>query len=706
MAIPRRFIHKMSNAQRGALLAVLGTAVILVVIASARVRLGFGVIGDVLIGLTVLGVMAVTYGLLFSIVGEFAHRFLTAQRAFIFGILFAASAVLGVLAGLGVVQLLAAAVLFTAGWWGATIATLLAPDRSGPGRRPYVLLGIAVLLTIGVVNSVLAPLTNKDGSVASVSVPGLITLGNSAISQFRYGSGADARRNGRYGADAAAVTSVVDMTPVLPGHHGLRRLVHARYWGLNIAAAPVNATVWMPRGSERVPLALLMHGAAVDESSEAGLAYLGEQLASHGIAAVSIDANFLNGPWIREGDGAVAARERLALAHLAAIDSLDRDPRSPMAGRIDRGNIVLIGHSRGGEAMTAVAANRGRLPAAAVPTVGLDSALKIRAVVALSPTEGLLLPNGRDLTLEDVSYLLVRGSQDADVPPEAGAGQYARVSWAEGSAQFKSAVVLEGGNHVQFNSRWGRRDAALPLGWLLRDQPVLEGKLQRELTAATVLAFLEDALTARPGSSRNFQQRLDELSATSGVPIRRRIASARNTMLENFERDADPFRGDRLGVQVSAEGFSIWREWRRRRTSNTMVQLVWPAQADAARFTLSLGADRSSLVIRRGSQLVFAAVGQSGQQDIIVEVETSDGQRSSAVVRVEADPEFSQRAQRYRSRLLEEQLVIGTFPSLHTYIVPLDSLTDGAALRHVRFMTPVGRAGAVMLDDIGLRPPQ
>ncbi|MBX3134091.1 MAG: hypothetical protein KF689_11990 [Gemmatimonadaceae bacterium] len=703
--MPHRLIHSMTNAQRGALLAVLGTAVILVVVASYRVRLGFGPVGDVLIGLTVFAAMAAAYGILLASVVRFAHRFVTAQRAFILGILFAAAALLGVLAGLGPVRTLATAALLSAGFWGATIAALRAPDRSGPGRRPYVLLAISVLLTVALVNSAFAPLTSAAPDVPATRVLGLVTPGDVAVSQFRYGSAGDARRDARYGAEAAVRTAAVDLTPVLPGHHGLRKFVHARYWGLDVAASPVNATVWVPQGSERVPLALLMHGAAVEESSEEGLAYLGEQLASHGIAAVSIDANFLSGPWIREGDGAVAARERLAIAHLVALDSLDRDPRSPLAGRIDRSRIALIGHSRGGEALTALAANRGRILATPVPSAGFDSTFRFPAIVALSPTEGLLLPNGRDLVLNGVSYLLVRGSQDADVPPEAGAGQYSRVAWIDGSAQFKSAVVLEGGNHVQFNSRWGRRDVALPLGWLLRDDPVLDGAVQRELTTATVLAFLENALAARPDGYRRFQQRVDDVSAASGVLIRRRIASAQGTMLETFERNADPFRGDRRGVQVSAEGFSIWREWRRRRTGNAMVQLVWPAQATAARFTLSVGAGAPAPVIRRGSHLVFAAVGQSGEQDVGVEVETSDGRVSAATVHVSADPEFSQRAQRYRSRLLEERLIIGSFPSLHTYSVPLDSLEDGAVLRQVRFVAPAGRPGAVMLDDIGLRPP-
>ncbi|HRN54125.1 MAG TPA: hypothetical protein PK788_11550, partial [Gemmatimonadaceae bacterium] len=538
MALPRRLAHTMSNAQRGAALAVIATALTLVTVACLKVRLGFGVVGDVLIGWTAFAVLTVAYGSLISLVSHLVRRFLTVERAYIFGGLFAGAALLGVLAGFGVARLLAGAILYTAAWWGATIAALLARDSHGPGRRPYVLLTISFVLTLGVVNVAVAPLQAEAGDASDRPVLRFLPPARTEVTQFRYGSGDDARRDGRYGSEAAVRTAPVDLASLLPNQRGIRKYVHARYWGIDLAAAPVNARVWLPQGTERVPLALMLHGAGVDESSEDGLAYLGEQLASHGILAVSIDANYLSGPWIREVDGAVAARERLAIAHLDALDALDRDPRSPLAGRIDRSNVVLIGHSRGAEALTALAMNRGLILATPVPTLGVDSTLRVRAVVALSPSEGLLLPNGRDLALEDLSYLLIRGSQDADVPPEAGSGQYTRVTWARPSEDFKSAVVLEGANHTQFNSRWGRRDIPPPLGWLLRDDPVLDGRLQRELTLATTLSFLEDVLAGGPGSFRHFEEQVDTLAALSGVPIRRRIQSARSTMLASFERDA------------------------------------------------------------------------------------------------------------------------------------------------------------------------
>lgn len=703
--MPRRIVHTMSNAQRGAALAVIATAMMLVTVACLKVRLGFGPVGDVLIGWTAFAVLTVAYGSLISVVANIVRRFLTVERAYIFGGLFAGAALLGLLAGFGVAKLLAGLILWTAAWWGATIAAFFARDRHGPGRRPYVLLTLSIIVTLGVVNVAVAPLQAEPDDASERPVLKFLPPVRNAVVDFRYGSGDDARRDGRYGRDARVRTAPVDLTMLLPNQRGVRKFVHARYWGIDVAAAPVNARVWLPEGTERVPLALMMHGAGVDESSEDGLAYLGEQLASHGILAVSIDANFLSGPWIRESDGAVAARERLALAHLDALDSLDRDPRSPLAGRIDRQNIVLIGHSRGAEALSALAMNHGLILASPVPTIGLDTPLSIRAVVALSPSEGLLLPNGRDIALEDVSYLLVRGSQDADVPPEAGAGQYTRVTWPGSRTDFKSAVVLEGANHSQFNARWGRRDIPPPLGWLLRDEPVLEGRLQRELTIATTLAFLEDVIAERPGNFRHFQAQVDTLSTLSGVPIRRRIQSARSTMLATFEQDADPFHGDLPGVQLEAQGFSSWREWRRRRTGNSMVQLVWPAQADSARFTLTLAEGSAAPTLGRGIQLAFSAVGPAGPQEIHVVVETQDGRRTAATVRVAADPEFSQRAQRYRSRFLEQQLVLGTFPSLHTYVVPLDALGGLGRLRRIQFVMPAGRGGALVLDDIGLRPP-
>lgn len=705
MAIPRRVIRQLTSAQRGALAAMLGTAVILVAIAAARARLGFGLLGDIAIALVGFVGLALAYGTMLAVLQRVSRVLLTTPRAFIFGTLFAGTATLGALAGIGVMRPIAAAVLFTAGWWGATIASFIARDRSGPGRRPFLLLALSTVLTAVVLQAALAPLARPAAPLPETPARSLIAPGGGPVSTIRYGSGADARRDSRYGADAQARTAPVNLAAALPGHRGLGALVHRRYWDLRLDAAPVNATVWMPPGSGPVPVALLLHGVGVDERSEDGLAYLGAQLASHGIAAVGIDANFLSGPWLREADGGVAARELLVLAHLNALDSLDRAPGSPLAGRVDRSRIALIGHSRGGEAMAAVAMHRGRNPGSALPSLLVDSALAVRAVVALSPTEGLFQPYGRDIALEDVSYLLLRGSQDADVPPEAGAGQYTRVRWTAPSPHFKAAVVLPAANHAQFNAHWGRRDRLPPLGWLLRDDAVMDGSLQRELTAATVLAFLEEVLTLRPGASARFDHRVDELASRTGLSIRRRIASARTVLLETFENDADPFRGDRPGVDISGDGFSVWREWRRSRTGNTMLQLVWPARPEGASYVLTTRTDRPAPTVARGAHLVFAAASLVGHQTLRVEVETRDGRRTATDLRIALDPEFAKLSPRWRSPLLEGRLVPGALPALHTYAVPLDALADGAIVHRVRFIVPAGSAGAVMLDDIGLRPP-
>jgi predicted dienelactone hydrolase len=90
------------------------------------------------------------------------------------------------------------------------------------------------------------------------------------------------------------------------------------------------------------------HEIAVD--SYLGYDYLGEYLASCGYAVVSVDQNACN---MLTGEN--AGRAVLLLEHIGWL--LDRsDQRDhPLYGLLDRENIAIAGHSRGGD-------DRRRLP--------------------------------------------------------------------------------------------------------------------------------------------------------------------------------------------------------------------------------------------------------------------------------------------------------------------------------------------------------
>ena len=93
---------------------------------------------------------------------------------------------------------------------------------------------------------------------------------------------------------------------------------------------------------------LIVHGNHdMKDFSDPGYAYLGELMASRGFILASVDENFLNGNIRGEND----ARGWMLLQHLKAWRAFNDSAGSPFYHKVDMGNIALMGHSRGGEAV-------------------------------------------------------------------------------------------------------------------------------------------------------------------------------------------------------------------------------------------------------------------------------------------------------------------------------------------------------------------
>src|SRR5262249_22678082 len=131
----------------------------------------------------------------------------------------------------------------------------------------------------------------------------------------------------------------------------------------------------------RYPLVIIAHGnhgivdtAGATVESFRGLEYLARHLASYGYIAVSIDLNDMNRPIDR--DPAIVQRGLTIPDHIRQWSVFDTsDPI--FTGHVDLGQVALIGHSRGAEAV--VSAHRSN--------VDLSRGLNIRAVVSISPTD-------------------------------------------------------------------------------------------------------------------------------------------------------------------------------------------------------------------------------------------------------------------------------------------------------------------------------
>lgn len=151
------------------------------------------------------------------------------------------------------------------------------------------------------------------------------------------------------------------------------------------------------------PLVIIAHGnhGIVDAAGNTvesfrGLEYLARHLASYGYIAVSIDLNDMNRPIDRFP--AIVQRGLTILDHIRQWGVFNTtDPI--FTGHVDLGQVALIGHSRGGEAV--VSAQR--------LNIDNGSGHNIRAVISISPTDFL------GITLPPVPYLVIYGSEDGDV---------------------------------------------------------------------------------------------------------------------------------------------------------------------------------------------------------------------------------------------------------------------------------------------------
>ncbi|WP_039838956.1 chlorophyllase/cutinase-like alpha/beta fold protein, partial [Paenibacillus sonchi] len=226
---------------------------------------------------------------------------------------------------------------------------------------------MGLLLAAVVLASPLALSTRGNGDTspeASVSNGGPAPIdaenpgepGNYTYRSFTYGSGQDLHRS-EYGDEAELTTATVDASAYITSWPKLRTL----FWGFDHSSLPVNARVWMPDGEGPYPLVLMVHGNhMMEDYSEGGYAYLGEQLASRGFIAVSLDENFLNySAWSGIPDNDFKVRTWMILKHLQQIGIFAEQSGNPFYQKVDYSRTALLGHSRGGQAV-AMAADAGR----------------------------------------------------------------------------------------------------------------------------------------------------------------------------------------------------------------------------------------------------------------------------------------------------------------------------------------------------------
>lgn len=406
--------------------------------------------------------------------------------------------------------------------------------------------------------------------------------GNFAVAHFTYGSGTDRHRQ-EFRSGVRYRTQPVDATPILHAWEGSAAKWREKFWGFDAKALPLNGRVWMPEGEGSFPLMLIVHGnSSIEKFSDPGYAYLGELLASRGFVAVSVDQNFVNGTWSGDFRGLeMPTRGWMLLKHLAQWQDWNQDRHHDLFGKIDMDNIILAGHSRGGEAV-AIAASFNKL--AFFPDnarLQFDFNFNIKGIVEIAPTDKRYF---RRLSLENINYLSLQGSYDSDEASFFGLRQYRRIDFTDSQYWFKAGLYIHRANHSQFNTVWGEKDSEPPYGWLLDVNSVIDGEAQRQIAKVYIAAFAEvlfnDKVEYLP-IFKNAAMISDWLPETIYL---NNFKDSRKLVIADFEEDID-LTTARQG-SITARNLAVWREeplqFRNRDTQgNNALVLGWDSSADS-----------------------------------------------------------------------------------------------------------------------------
>ncbi|MBV9387020.1 MAG: hypothetical protein JOZ78_11400 [Chroococcidiopsidaceae cyanobacterium CP_BM_ER_R8_30] len=267
----------------------------------------------------------------------------------------------------------------------------------------------------------------------------------------------------------------------------------------------------------------------VEAPSYLGYAYLANRLASYGYIVVSIDANrgINAGPGLANDPALIFARGRLVLTHLQFLSECNINGSTELAacdelkGRLDFGNVGLMGHSRGGEGMRA-AYNLYNAPGSAWPTL-IPNRLNIKGIFEIAPTDNTNMVSGNSLDANGTAWNVLLPMCDADVSDLAGARPFDRMlqDTSESPPTQKSTYTVWGANHNFYNTEWQVSDTVTLTNPVVRFSciggapntdlfPDSPGSPNQRLTAiSSLLAFFRANIGA--GADATFNQNFNPL---------------------------------------------------------------------------------------------------------------------------------------------------------------------------------------------------
>ena len=547
-----------------------------------------------------------------------------------------------------------------------------------------------------------------------------------SIVNFTYGSGTDKLRE-EFGKGAKFKSQTVDASLMLPDWKGSKAKWRERYWGFGVKEFPLNGRVWMPDGAGKFPVILIVHGNhGMEDHSDPGYAYLGEQLAGRGFITISIDENFINGTWSGDFRGAeMPARGWILLKHLEQWRLWNNDSTHELYQKADLNNVILAGHSRGGEAAP-IAAHFNTLtyfPDNA--NEKFDFNFGIKGVIAIAPTDKRY---DRRIKLKNVNYLSLQGSYDSDEASFFGFRQFQRITFTDSSFYFKSGLYIHGANHGQFNSTWGKYDGGPPFKWLLNTAPQISMSDQQQIAIVYISAFAETVLHQ---STDYFELFKNSASASDWLPesvVMNTYKDSNTKTLVDFEEDIDLTTGTEPDSETFASDMKIWREttlkFRDKDTqANNAVILGWEKDSISIdpSYLISL---KSPIRIDSSLALIFYA-GQGDESELKskktttdsiskisqlnFEILLEDSLGNTSVINLNTVKKITPRlkVQYVKLKGLNQQNFGDVWePTLEYFEIPVSQFnSQKEGLKHIyriRFKFNLTNRGVVIIDEIGL----
>lgn len=454
--------------------------------------------------------------------------------------------------------------------------------------------------------------------------------GSYQIDSLTYGWGKDKPRK-EFGSGATIITESVDGSNFLDGWDKLSGKLRTMYWKMGPDSLALNGTVWYPRGDGPFPLVLMVHGNHLDRDfSDPGYDYLGRHFASLGIIAVSVDENFLNGAWSDFSHGLKTetdCRAWLLLKHLEQWRDWNNCDTLSFYHKVDLDRVVLIGHSRGGEAAS-VASCFNHLPF--YPDNGkelFDFNFGIRGVAAIAPVDGQYWPGGIATPVEDVNYFTVQGTMDSDLRSYDGLRQMRRVQFNDSVYHFASGLYLHGANHGQFNRSWGIFDNGYPNRLLLNRKEIIPVEQQEKVALVYLTAFVLESIHPGSGYLPLFKDYRSGRDWLPDLVQLNQFHESTATIICDYEEDLDLGTGTCGVDSLEASGLALWKEGRIPKKwgdhRNNGVFLGWNNEKDSTAGYYRIVLDSSFTRSLEGN-LAFTFLAADAQMDPGDRTETSD----------------------------------------------------------------------------------